>query len=344
MQVTKEPQSPHPDMEETQAYDEEDVPTTQAQAPAELGEGAPQQEVSSPSTDHPAGTPLARERSRSRSRERPFLPEERPFPQRAESPTPGSPPQGDTQLSDFDDADMREAREENLNAEAMWAKDKLPPPREHELEFILPAPKSFRQGKSTLSELRELQGSFRFRLLVFPMGTDNTGRPEQIAAFVEVVPPEGTDVRWAFEQVRYQITVVNWKDYRRSATQTDTFTFQRDSSDRGWHRGFLKASEMTSESGWLSENGELCFRAACSARRAMVHMPNNTGISSRRSVGYVGLKNHGATCYMNCLLQTLFHIGRFRHIVYSIDVKENEEQESADAFSYRPISAYSVFY
>jgi len=46
----------------------------------------------------------------------------------------------------------------------------------------------------------------------------------------------------------------------------------------------------------------------------------------RRIAGYVGLKNHGATCYMNCLLQTLFHIGRFRNMVYSIECPEGADQ------------------
>lgn len=206
--------------------------------------------------------------------------------------------------------------------EEAWTKDKLPLPREHELEFILKDPRSFRQGTSILSPIRQLPGSFRFRLLVFPAGTESTGRPEQLAAFVEVVPPEGSqDLRWAFEGVKYQISVVNWRDYRRTTTQTDTFTFQRDSADRGWHRGFLKASEMTGESGWLSEDGDLCLRAACSARGAVLLI--NSG-GNRRAVGHVGLKNHGATCYMNCLLQTLYHMGQFRHIVYSIDCQDPE--------------------
>ena len=35
---------------------------------------------------------------------------------------------------------------------------------------------------------------------------------------------------------------------------------------------------------------------------------------SKRMTGYVGLKNQGATCYMNSLLQTLYHIPYFRKV------------------------------
>lgn len=35
---------------------------------------------------------------------------------------------------------------------------------------------------------------------------------------------------------------------------------------------------------------------------------------SKKETGYVGLKNQGATCYMNSLLQTLYHIPYFRRV------------------------------
>ncbi|CAK0850787.1 unnamed protein product, partial [Prorocentrum cordatum] len=211
----------------------------------------------------------------------------------------------------------------------LWIKDRLPPPLDNELEFLIEDPQSFKQGQSQLSPIKELQGSsFRFRLLVFPAGTDATQKPEQLAAFVEVVPPESCkDTRWVFEGVKYQISVVNWHDYRRTTTQKDTFNFERGNADRGWHKNFLPVAHMTTEAGWLGPKGELCLRASCSSRKAMLQVASSSmSGGGRRPVGHVGLKNHGATCYMNCLLQTLFHIGPFRHVVYSIESQEPAEQ------------------
>eukprot|EP00440_Ansanella_granifera_P021784 gb/GFBE01023649.1/.p1 GENE.gb/GFBE01023649.1/~~gb/GFBE01023649.1/.p1 ORF type:complete len:1458 (+),score=331.24 gb/GFBE01023649.1/:1-4374(+) len=219
--------------------------------------------------------------------------------------------------------DSTASRARQAASSSMWRKENLPPPLDHELEFLVQDPTSYKQGASIHSHCQTVHGSFTFRLLVFPMGTDSTNPPNQLAAFVEAVPPKGCEeVRWAFEGVRYQIAVVNWKDYKKSQVQNDIFTFTRENTDRGWHKGFVKAAQMTTENGWLNEDGALCIRACCSSRRAMIQQSN------RKAVGYVGLKNHGATCYMNCLLQTLFCLGHFRHVTYSIDFPEAEQTQA----------------
>jgi ubiquitin carboxyl-terminal hydrolase 7 len=41
-------------------------------------------------------------------------------------------------------------------------------------------------------------------------------------------------------------------------------------------------------------------------------------LDSKKETGYVGLKNQGATCYMNSLLQALFHVPTFRKAVYQL--------------------------
>lgn len=42
--------------------------------------------------------------------------------------------------------------------------------------------------------------------------------------------------------------------------------------------------------------------------------PSVTSWDSKKHTGYVGLKNQGATCYMNSLLQTLFFTNQLRRV------------------------------
>ncbi|KAI3992837.1 hypothetical protein MKX01_029424 [Papaver californicum] len=53
-------------------------------------------------------------------------------------------------------------------------------------------------------------------------------------------------------------------------------------------------------------------------------MPDYWTYDSRKETGYVGLENQGATCYMNSLLQTLYHIPYFRKAVYDMPTTEND--------------------
>ncbi|KAI3952853.1 hypothetical protein MKW92_019982 [Papaver armeniacum] len=52
-------------------------------------------------------------------------------------------------------------------------------------------------------------------------------------------------------------------------------------------------------------------------------MPDDWTYDSRKETGYVGLKNQGATCYMNSLLQTLYHIPYFRKAVYHMPTEND---------------------
>ena len=55
--------------------------------------------------------------------------------------------------------------------------------------------------------------------------------------------------------------------------------------------------------------------------------------------GYVGLKNQGTTCYLNSLLQSLFHLPAFRKIVYAMPITGSEDEiESV------PLNLQRLFY
>ena len=48
------------------------------------------------------------------------------------------------------------------------------------------------------------------------------------------------------------------------------------------------------------------------------YTPQIIHYDSKKETGFVGIKNQGATCYMNSILQTLYNIPSFRRLIYSI--------------------------
>ena len=61
--------------------------------------------------------------------------------------------------------------------------------------------------------------------------------------------------------------------------------------------------------------------------------------NSRKETGFVGLRNQGATCYMNSLLQTLYNINEFRKAVYGLPTSEDEKPSES-----MPLALQSVFH
>jgi len=55
---------------------------------------------------------------------------------------------------------------------------------------------------------------------------------------------------------------------------------------------------------------------------------NFINYDSKAMTGYVGLKNQGATCYMNSLLQSLFFTNYFRKAVFDIPTADDEPSKS----------------
>ncbi|XP_026317622.1 ubiquitin carboxyl-terminal hydrolase 7-like isoform X2 [Hyposmocoma kahamanoa] len=60
----------------------------------------------------------------------------------------------------------------------------------------------------------------------------------------------------------------------------------------------------------------------------LAEAPHGVSWDSKKHTGYVGLKNQGATCYMNSLLQTLFFTNVLRKAVYKIPTVGDDSSRS----------------
>lgn len=92
---------------------------------------------------------------------------------------------------------------------------------------------------------------------------------------------------------------------------TDTqHQFNARESDWGF-TSFMPLGDLYDPSRGYLVNDTVVVEAEVAVRKVLDYW----SYDSKKETGYVGLKNQGATCYMNSLLQTLYHIPYFRKVV-----------------------------
>ena len=95
------------------------------------------------------------------------------------------------------------------------------------------------EGASVRSDITGPSGSFRCRLRVFPQGTAGaeSSVSNAVAAFVEIIPPPSVKESCRVcKDVEYGIAVRrNVESHTAELSKLDTFSFDQDHEDRGWH-------------------------------------------------------------------------------------------------------------
>jgi hypothetical protein len=81
-------------------------------------------------------------------------------------------------------------------------------------------------------------------------------------------------------------------------------------SDWGF-TSFMPLQDLYDPSRGFLVNDTLVVEADVNVRKVVDYW----AYDSKKETGFVGLKNQGATCYMNSLLQTLYHLPYFRKVL-----------------------------
>uniref|UniRef100_A0A674AL53 Ubiquitin carboxyl-terminal hydrolase 7 n=1 Tax=Salmo trutta TaxID=8032 RepID=A0A674AL53_SALTR len=128
------------------------------------------------------------------------------------------------------------------------------------------------------------------------------------------------------------LKIINYKDDEKSFSRRISHLFFHKENDWGFSN-FMSWSDVTDPERGFVEDDKVSFEVYVQA-----DAPHGVAWDSKKHTGYVGLKNQGATCYMNSLLQTLFFTNQLRRAVYMMPTEGDDSSKSV------PLALQRVFY
>ena len=127
--------------------------------------------------------------------------------------------------------------------------------------------------------------------------------------------------------INFAICIVSNNNTQQSSIRDGSYLFQP-GDDRGFNE-FITQHQIDTQ--YLHEPDDSiiiqCLIEPVIEPQPKLHTQLN--YNSKLYTGYVGLKNQGATCYMNSLLQSLYHIPQFRAAVYSMPIPPVADTEKS---------------
>ncbi|KAI9721698.1 MAG: hypothetical protein M1828_005066 [Chrysothrix sp. TS-e1954] len=173
-------------------------------------------------------------------------------------------------------------------------------------------------------------GGDPWRVLFFPFGNS---QPEYVSFYLEHGYGDKPPENW-YACVQFMLVLWNPNDPTVQSRHHAQHRFNADESD--W--GFTKFCELRNLVQAHNKEGRPLVEDEAANMTAYVRVVKDpTGVlwhnfvnyDSKKETGMVGLRNQGATCYLNSLLQSLYFTDAFRKAIYQIptenehDVREN---------------------
>ncbi|KAL8029537.1 hypothetical protein ABFX02_14G230900 [Erythranthe guttata] len=156
-------------------------------------------------------------------------------------------------------------------------------------------------------------GEYKWRILIFPKGNN----AEFLSMYLDVADSASLPYGWT-RYAHFSLTVVNQVHSKYSVRKETQHQFNARENDWGF-TSFMPLGELYDPSRGYLVNDTCVIEA-----EVAVYKADPWSYDSKKETGFVGLKNQGATCYMNSLLQTLYHIPYFRKAVYHMPTNVND--------------------
>ncbi|MCJ1395349.1 hypothetical protein MMC18_008233 [Xylographa bjoerkii] len=176
-------------------------------------------------------------------------------------------------------------------------------------------------------------GGHPWRILLFPYGNNVDHASFYLEQGFEDKPPDG----W-YACVQFVLVLWNKNDPSIYTHHSASHRFNADEGDWGFTR-FAEIRKLFAVQ-WENRGRPMIENDAVNVTAYLRVYKDPTGVlwhnfnnyDSKIETGMVGLKNQGATCYLNSLLQSLYFTNAFRKAVYQIPT-ENEADRTNSAWA-----------
>ncbi len=203
---------------------------------------------------------------------------------------------------------------------------------------------SDQNGKVESRTLTDSKG-FQWRILLFPNGNEpkNAG---YLSVFLKLQKAGSMPPGYRTRQLHIDFAILHTTDIKRSLRSEGGpifygFPLNASNCDYGLPRGFSRGMILRSPTDFMSYGGfitvsmkaeDIGCGTTSQQAKLLQHVSSNEPVQGSEngellkceSGSMVGLRNQGATCYMNSLLQTLFHIRQLRKAVYSMPTEDED--------------------
>ncbi|KAJ5104666.1 hypothetical protein NUU61_002013 [Penicillium alfredii] len=173
-------------------------------------------------------------------------------------------------------------------------------------------------------------GGFPWRILFFPYGN----HAEQASFYLEHAWEGDLPENW-YACVQFALVLSNVNDPSVYVHHVATHRFNAEEGDWGFTR-FYPLRSLFNEA-WEGRDVPLVQDDEAIITAYVRVVKDTTGVlwhsfqnyDSKKETGMVGLRNQGATCYLNSLLQSLYFTNAFRKAVYQIPTDQEASRENS---------------
>ena len=161
-----------------------------------------------------------------------------------------------------------------------------------------------------------------WRILVMPRNNhDRSGNIKSLGYFLQC-NAENDSTSWSCHGSA-ELRILSAKEGVDMIEKRIDHVFYCKENDWGFSTFLPWVDVINPEKGYITHDKKMTFEV-----HVFADAPHGLAWDSRKLTGYIGLKNQGATCYMNSLLQTLFFTNELRKAVYLMPTESDDSTKS----------------